>query len=158
VATLAAVLLAAAPLAVYYSQEVRMYAQVTALAMLAAYAYVRRSNWLYALAASTALYSQYLAIAVLAALNLHAILWWRRRSRREWLGWLAANTVVAIVFLPWLPTFIDQQSHALNTSPRTALGLLDDTLTAYAGGVASSEVLLWCGAVLAGLAIVGWAS
>src|SRR6266545_2368737 len=41
-ATLAAVLLAVAPLGVYYSQEVRMYTQVTALAMLAAYAYVRR--------------------------------------------------------------------------------------------------------------------
>ena len=42
VATLAAVLLAASPLAVYYSQEVRMYAQVTALGLLAVYAYARR--------------------------------------------------------------------------------------------------------------------
>ncbi|MBV8719102.1 MAG: glycosyltransferase family 39 protein, partial [Chloroflexi bacterium] len=46
VGAVAAVLVAAAPLAVYYSQEVRMYAQVTALALLAAYAYSRRSYWL----------------------------------------------------------------------------------------------------------------
>src|SRR5437773_12537181 len=50
VATLAAGLLAVAPLAVYYSQEVRMYGQVTALGLLAAYAYTRRQYWLYAVA------------------------------------------------------------------------------------------------------------
>jgi 4-amino-4-deoxy-L-arabinose transferase-like glycosyltransferase len=158
VGSVAALLLAVAPLAVYYSQEVRMYAQVTALAMLAAYAYTRRSNWLYALAAAGTLYTQYLGIAVLAALNVHAVLWWRRRSRREWLGWLAANAIVAIAFLPWLPTFIDQQSHALNTSPRTAVGLLDATLTAYAGGLASTDLLFWCGAILVGLSLAGWLS
>ena len=47
-----ALLLAVAPLGVYYSQEVRMYTQVTALGLLAAYAYARRTYWLYALAPS----------------------------------------------------------------------------------------------------------
>jgi 4-amino-4-deoxy-L-arabinose transferase-like glycosyltransferase len=166
VGSIAAVLLAAAPLAVYYSQEVRMYTQVSALALLAAYAYTRRVYWLYALAGIATLYSQYLGIAVLAALNVHALIWWRQRSRRQWLAWLAANAAIAIAFLPWLPTFIDQQSHALNTSPRTALGLLVDTLTAYAGGVAHSDalpwsgaahwdVLLWSGAALVAVAVVG---
>jgi 4-amino-4-deoxy-L-arabinose transferase-like glycosyltransferase len=156
VGTVAAVLLAAAPLAVYYSQEVRMYAQVTALGLLAAYAYSRRVYWLYALAGMATLYSQYLGIAVLAALNLHFVLWWRLHARREWLAWIAANAVIALAFLPWLPTFIDQQSHALNTSPRTAIGLAQDTLTAYAGGLAHSDVLLWAGAALMVLAVVGF--
>jgi 4-amino-4-deoxy-L-arabinose transferase-like glycosyltransferase len=146
VGVVAALLLAVAPLAVYYSQEVRMYAQVSALALLAAYAYTRRAYWLYTLAGIVTLYSQYLGIAMLAALNVHALIWWRERSRRQWLIWLAANAAIAIAFLPWLPTFIDQQSHALNTSPRTALGLLVDTLTAYAGGVAHSDALPWAGA------------
>jgi mannosyltransferase len=156
VATVSAVLLAAAPLAVYYSQEVRMYAQVTTLALLAAYAYSRRAYVLYALAGIATLYSQYLGVAVLAALNVHALLWWRQRSPREWLFWLGANLAIALAFLPWLPTFIDQQSHSLNTSPRTALGLTLDTLTAYAGGVARGDALTWAGAALVALATIGW--
>src|SRR5207237_4926992 len=91
VGTLAALLLAVAPLAVYYSQEVRMYAQVTALGLLATWAYSRRTYWLYALAAVATIYTQYLGLAFLAALNLHAVLFWRERARRDWLKWLGAN-------------------------------------------------------------------
>jgi hypothetical protein len=155
VATLAALLLAVAPLAVYYSQEVRMYAQVTALGMLAVYAYTRRADWLYALAGIATLYSQYLGIALLAAVNLHALITWRSRTRREWISWLVANAAIGIAFLPWLPAFVDQQSHALSTSPRTAVGLALSTLTAYGGGVASGEVVLWGGVWLVLLAVVG---
>src|SRR5262249_17845920 len=140
---------------VYYSQEVRMYAQVTALGLVAVYAYTRRADWLYALGGIATLYSQYLGIALLAALNLHALLTWRSRTRREWISWLIANAAIALVFLPWLPTFIDQQSHSLNTSPRTAIGLALATLTAYGGGIASSELLLWGGALLVMLALLG---
>jgi hypothetical protein len=156
VGSLAAVLLAVAPLAVYYSQEVRMYAQVTALAVLAAYAYAARKDWLYALAGLAALYTQYLGVAVLLALNLHALIWWRTRSRREWLTWLAANAVVAMGFLPWLPAFLAQQTHALNTSPRTALGLAGETLTAYGGGIVHNDVFLEVGALVVGVGLVGW--
>ncbi len=155
VAVVAAVLLTAAPLAVYYSQEVRMYAQVTALGLLAVYAYTRRTDWLYALGGIATLYSQYLGVSILAALNLHALLTWRSRSRREWISWILANAAIGLVFLPWLPTFIDQQSHALNTSPRTAVGLALGTLAAYGGGIASSELLLWGGGLLVLLALVG---
>jgi 4-amino-4-deoxy-L-arabinose transferase-like glycosyltransferase len=145
-ASLAALLLAVAPLAVYYSQEVRMYAQVTALGLLAVYAYTRRMYLLYALAGLATL---------LAAVNLHALIWWRTRSQRDWLGWLAANAAIAIGFLPWLSAFIDQQSHALNTSPRTVLGITLDTLTAYGGGVARNEAFLWTGGLLVVLALAG---
>src|SRR5262249_28224272 len=69
--TIAALLLAVAPLAVYYSQEVRMYSQVTALGLVAVYAYSRRIYWLYALAGVATLYSQYLGAALLAAPNVH---------------------------------------------------------------------------------------
>jgi mannosyltransferase len=155
-ATLAAVLLGAAPLAVYYSQEVRMYAQVTALGLLAVYASTRRSYWLYAVAGLATLYTQYLGVAILAAVNLHALWWWRSRGRSEWLKWLAANAAIALGFAVWLPTVIDQQSHALNTSPRTPLGLATDTLAAYGGGVARGETFLWTGAVLMVLALAGF--
>jgi mannosyltransferase len=153
--TLAGLLLGVSPLAVYYSQEVRMYAQVTALGLLTVYAYVTRRNWLYAVGGLLALYSQYLGIAVLIALNLHALVWWRTRTRREWLTWLGANAVVGIGFLPWLPTFIDQQSHALNTSPRTPAGLATDTLSAYGGGIARGQDFFAFGALLVAFALVG---
>ena len=96
-ATLGALLLAAAPLAVYYSQEVRMYAQVTALGLVAVYAYSRRWPWLYALAGIATLYTQYLGAALLIAVNLHALLWRSSQSRREWLAWLAANAPSPVV-------------------------------------------------------------
>src|SRR5207248_3447994 len=127
--------------------------------LLAVYAYTRRNNWLYAAAGIATLYSQYLGIAILAALNVHSLLWWRQRSARDWLTWLGANAAIAVAFLPWLPTFIAQQSHALNTSPRTAEGLLVDTLTAYGGGIVHSDVFLVTGGVfvaLAALGIVRW--
>jgi mannosyltransferase len=154
-ATLAAVLLAVAPLAVYYSQEVRMYTQVTALGLLAAYGYSRRRYWLYAVAGLAALYSQYLALALLAALVTHALVTAPGRPRREWLMWLAANGAIALGFLPWLPTFIAQQSHALNVSPRTPLGLLVGTLEAYGGGLLHGDLFLTAGSLLVLLAIVG---
>jgi hypothetical protein len=140
---------------VYYSQEVRMYAQVTALGLLAVYAYTRRWYSLYAVAGLATLYTQYLGVAVLVAVNVHALLWWRSRDRREWLHWLAANATIAVGFAPWLATFIDQQSHALNTSPRTPLGLATATLTAYGGGIARGDLFLWTGAVLTLLAVAG---
>jgi mannosyltransferase len=155
VGTLAALLLAVSPLAVYYSQEVRMYAQVTAFGLLTVYAYVTRRNLLYAVAGLLALYSQYLGIGVLIALNLHALMWWRTRTRQDWMAWLLANAVVGFGFLPWLPTFIDQQSHALNTSPRTQVGLVIDSLTAYGGGIAHGQEFLAYGAVLLVLALLG---
>lgn len=154
-ATLAALLLTAAPLAVYYSQEVRMYAQVTALSLLAVYAYARRSYWMYALAAIATLYTQYLGAAILIGLNVHAGLWWRGQTPRQWLAWLGANGVAALCFLPWLPTFVAQQSHALNTSPRTAAGLTVDTLTAYGGGIARGDLFLAGGVFLVVLGVAG---
>ena len=152
-----ATLLAVSPLAVYYSQEVRMYAMVTALGLVAVYAYTFRNFWLYAAAGLATLYTQYLGIAILAAVNLHALIF-LTRQRRTWLEWAAANAIIAIGFLPWLPTFLDQQTHALNESPRTALGLATQTLTAYGGGVAQSDVFLWAGVLLVVLALVGVAS
>jgi hypothetical protein len=154
-AWLAALLLACSPLAVYYSQEVRMYAQVTALGLLAAWAYVRRDWLLYILAAVGTLYSQYLGVAFLLALNLHAAFALRGRPLLVWLG---SNCIVAIAFLPWLPVFVAQQAHDLNVSPRTPATLGSQTLSAYGGGLASGDLSLWGGGLLIALALAGWSA
>lgn len=155
-ATCAALLLAISPLAVYYAQEVRMYTLVVLLGLVAAYAYARRSYALYALAAAATLYSQYLGAALLAALHLHSLATWRARPRCEWVRWLGWNAVAALLFLPWLPVFVDQSTQrALNTSPRAPGALLRDTLAAMGGGLATGDLSLLGGIVLVALAVVG---
>ncbi len=155
-AFVAALIVACAPLAVYYSQEVRMYTQVLAFGLLASWAYLRRIHWLYALAGAATIYSHYLGFAFLAALNLHALLWWRRLDRRSWLFWLGANALIALLFLPWLPTFLQQSTgRALNTSPRTLGGLTLDTISGYGGGLTTGDLAVAGGALLVALAVIG---
>jgi hypothetical protein len=155
-AFVAALIVACAPLAVYYSQEVRMYTQVLAFGLLASWAYLRRVNWLYALAGAATIYSHYLGFAFLAALNLHALLWWRRLDRRGWLFWLGANAAIVVLFLPWLPTFVQQSTgRALNTSPRTLSALTIDTFSGYGGGLTTGDLAVAGGVLLVVLAVIG---
>ncbi len=155
-AAVAALLLACSPLAVYYGQEVRMYTLVTAAGLLVAWAYARDRYALYAPAAAATLYSQYLGAALLVAVHVHALAWWRARCRGGWARWLVANLVAAALFLPWLPAFLAQSGgRALNTSPRTVAGLLQATLSAYGGGLAQGDLSLTGGSVLVGLALLG---
>ncbi len=122
---LAAFLLAINPLHVFYSQEVRMYGLVALLSvgiMAAAWrlfdAETRRqgdaeklavsprprvsaSLPVYILLTTLALYTQYYAIFLPLGLTFYAAWRWRRDVRA--LGrWLAAQVVVALLYLPWV--------------------------------------------------------
>ncbi len=106
------------PLAVYYSQEARMYALlglVSALTFLAALELqrdlraprfpLRPMLWL-ALMVALGLYTQYTYALVLFGLNLAFGLDWllRRPWRwRDWLPWLGAHLLGGLLFLPWAP-------------------------------------------------------
>ncbi len=122
---LAALVAATSPLMVYYGQEARMYALLVTLVSLAALAVVRLAEpatarrrqrqqrprrWLvvYALAALAALYTHYFAGFALLALGLYWLfVWWHTgRHRRRLLGFAAANALVVIGFLPWLPAML----------------------------------------------------
>lgn len=196
-----ALLLAVSPLAVYYSQEVRMYTMECALGLLAMYAAVRwwrsgATGWswslaVYVLAAAASLYTQYLAALLLAAANLaiggtllvgptrrvaprssvarglvprpglggpggppmptgqrpvppeeagdkplrYGLVTLRRMLQPRLITWLLAQAAVALLFLPWLPVFLEQLSHrSLNTSPRTLSNLLIQTVQAVTLG------------------------
>lgn len=110
------------PLAIYYSQEARMYAQlglVTALTLQAASALVRAAErpsrhrseavtTTLSLAACVAvgLYTQYTYILALVGLNLaFALRWLARRPRpwRIWARWGLAHALGGMLFLPWAP-------------------------------------------------------
>jgi 4-amino-4-deoxy-L-arabinose transferase-like glycosyltransferase len=112
VAVLAASLLAINPFHIFYSQEVRMYGLMALLSIgiltTAWYALTTpvgaarpRGLPLYVSLMAAALYTQYYGVFLLAGITLYA-LWHWRRQRRMLVGWLAAQAVVALLYLPWI--------------------------------------------------------
>lgn len=110
----AAAIAAISPFLVYYSQEARMYMQGAFLCALAGLFFVKALEkdryWAaYALTAAAAIYTQYYALGPILALNVFfvvAVMWRSGRGLRA--RWLAANAVVAVLYLPWLPTLAVQ--------------------------------------------------
>ncbi len=108
---LAALFLATSRFAIAWSQEIRMYALASLLAVLAVWA--ARRVWergrpcdstLYAGATAAGLYTLYLFAPVWMAINV-AWLWVLRDSRdrrRAFLHWAGLQALVAALFLPWL--------------------------------------------------------
>ncbi|MBW7886531.1 MAG: glycosyltransferase family 39 protein, partial [Caldilineaceae bacterium] len=120
-ALLAALLAALHPLLVYYAQEARMYAQLTALGALAGYLLARlasqgqRQEWRFWVAyvgvAVAAIYTHYFAFFLLLALGLaYGIDWALARraygadggARQRLLAFLGAETAVLLLYVPWL--------------------------------------------------------
>jgi uncharacterized membrane protein len=117
----AAALGAVSPLAVWYSQEARMYSLYMLFALLAVYAQARAlrrggiGDWtLYGVATAALLWTQYFALLVVAAQQLVFIAaFWRRKRGGElvWpvlLRWLLALALVAALVAPMAPFFSDQ--------------------------------------------------
>jgi hypothetical protein len=114
----AAALVALSPFAAFYSVEARPYATMVFFVALSTLALLRaveggRPRWwaLYALAAACAVYSHYTAMFIVGAQALWAVLAHRERLK----ALLAVYAVIAIAFLPWLPTFLGQRDQGLYT-------------------------------------------
>ncbi len=112
-ARLAALLTTFHPLLLYYSQEARMYALLTALGVLIGYCVLRiaeapkrrRFYLFYGLTAIAAIYTHYFAFFLLMAFG-SAFLFeqWRASGRHCWQAirtFLLANLLVLILYLPW---------------------------------------------------------
>lgn len=110
----ACLLTAIAPFLVYYSQEARMYMQVTLFAALTVYLYCRLVMpgedhkpqrtllWtLIVLSGTLTLYSHYFAFTLPVVLNTH---YWllSGQQRRTWRPWLISQIATAVLFLPWV--------------------------------------------------------
>ena len=139
---LAALLLAISRFAIAWSQEIRMYALATLLAVLAVWA--ARRVWagrgrgsavVYVLATAAGLYTLYLFGLVWAAINvawLLGVLWQRRRALApplprssaplRPLAWLALQLVIAALFAPWA---LYAAGGFLSTAAATPIRLLD---------------------------------
>ena len=78
----------------------------------------RRKRWwgLYALAITAAVYSHYTAVLVLAPQAAWAL--WAHRDR--WREQLLATGAAALLFLPWLPSFVVQAENSADEARRIA--------------------------------------
>jgi Dolichyl-phosphate-mannose-protein mannosyltransferase len=118
----AAAWFALSPFQIFYGTESRGYALVAAfvvvstLALLAALDEPRRLRWwaLYALAATAAVYTHYIAALTLVPQAAWA-LWTHRESVREQ---MLAGGLVVLAFLPWLPSFILQYENSADEARR----------------------------------------
>ncbi|MCB0054649.1 MAG: glycosyltransferase family 39 protein, partial [Caldilinea sp.] len=122
VALLAALFTALHPLVLYYGQEARMYAQLTALAVLAGYLLVRLAGsdnpprWLwpaFVVTATAAVYTHYFALFLLlglAAAYLFDVWRWQPASlrRRKSVSLLTAGLAVLLLYTPWLAALFGQ--------------------------------------------------
>lgn len=112
----AAMLAAFAPLAVYYSQEARMYALLGLLAAASTdllWSLYRRPRpvlfLLYPLIAAAGLYTHYVFAFVLLAHNLAFLGWWVRQRAGRWgllLRWAFLQAATVGLYLPWLPQML----------------------------------------------------
>ncbi|MCW5882610.1 MAG: glycosyltransferase family 39 protein [Anaerolineae bacterium] len=174
--TLAAWLMATAPVQVYYAQELRMYAlaamlSVASIALLIALLQGRASRgWVvgYALVTLAGLYTHYGVFFVLPAQFLAALtlaLARRRRGARDWsplTPWLWTMALVALAYAPWV---IGQASslagHARAADRSLGLTALADItwrgLVSYTAGLTLpglAPLAVVVGAALAGVGVV----
>ncbi|KHK64418.1 glycosyltransferase family 39 protein [Pseudomonas frederiksbergensis] len=116
---MAALLLALLPISVRYSQEARMYTLLGFWLMGATVALVcwvkapekKRFAAIYVMLMTAAFYTHY--FAALSVLAHWFYWWWGARFFRPVLparAWILVNGVIVMLFLPWMPHFIEQLS------------------------------------------------
>ncbi|MBK6858422.1 MAG: glycosyltransferase family 39 protein [Microthrixaceae bacterium] len=172
VALTSVVLLAVSPFAIRYATEARMYAMVSTLA-LAAWLFAeaswkrRRPAPLIGLAVCTSLllWTHYWVIwLVLSACVIVAVIAfssWRAggtETKAAALGVMAALTVGAVSFLPWVPTLVFQARHTATPWARASrpAEVISTSASDFGGGVTGeAELLGWLFLVL--VAIGAWA-
>ena len=105
-ACLTALLVAISPLEVFFSREARMYALLTLLGVLSLWLLLRaldHGRWwwvLYAVVTLLAVYTHYVALAIVLAENAYLVWVWRSRIRHV-VRFLAVQLAVVLAHLPW---------------------------------------------------------
>ena len=141
---LAALLVALNPLAVYYSQEARMYAQLGGLSVMSLWlllAFIQapqrspRRIWTaFVLAAVNALglYTHYTYPLTMLVQGLFFVWWWLAGRDMRALGlFFAANLAALVIFAPWAPTAYDQITSWPSDDTGVALGDKIETIATY---------------------------
>jgi len=111
---IAAILVLVNPVALYYSQEARMYSFIPILILLSTYYFYRflscgdrRFLGLYVVFAAFLIYTDYLGVVVLAIHWLFLLVWfgWTRDTKRLLTAGLAF-AAVACLYIPWIPNIL----------------------------------------------------
>ena len=139
---LAAALTAFGPFLLFYSSEGRAYGMGMCLVLLSTLALLnalddgRRGWWiLYAATACGALYTHYTMVFAIGAQAVWAL--WAGRDRLRTV--LLAQVAIAVGFLPWLPTLIEQRGRDLNIAvvgsagPLTPRAFVDSIVRTFTG-------------------------
>ncbi len=140
VGLLSAFVVAISPFQIMSAQEARMYPLLGALCLASTVALLSgidrggARHWsAYATASTLMVYTHYLGLLVLAAHGAWVAGWERRHLR----SWAACGAATALVFAPWIPSFLEQlrQVHSFDWYHDHALGIgLGDLLGLYAFG------------------------
>jgi uncharacterized membrane protein len=120
-----------APIAIWYSQEARMYAIFMLFSLVAVWAQVRvlRAGrplaWaMYSIATAAMIWTQYFALLQVAVQQATFVIsFWQRRGNR-WrlgLGWAASMVVIVLLLVPLRPVFLSQLHSYLDHSAGLAL-------------------------------------
>ncbi len=129
---IAAALVAIHPLAIYYSQEIRMYGLAATLSLAAMWLGWRwaqpgarlRFGIAYTLALAAGLHTLY----YLALLLLAQFIWMLAAARRRFWPWLAAGATAGLLYLPWIlfagPKLLDYVAYKVIQDNDAPLGLL----------------------------------
>ena len=173
----AAAVTAFAPMAVYYSQEVRMYGLVTLFGALSTLFLLdwlagnRRAGWGYAVTAALGLYTMYYAAFVIAAQM--AFVGWEHRAHKKsrWTLWQLCESLckkfkpflmAAILYLPWvifaaraLTQYVAQKVVVESYAPLNLGQFLLAYLTAFSVGQPSTAALKTLSGVIVLLALAG---
>ena len=149
---IAGLLVALNPIQVWYSQEARMYAQVSFFAGLATLALLRLwhgrrgSTPLYVLAILGAAGSHYYGLFIPLAHGI-AVLLFARRRRDVFVRWLRAALVAAVLYLPWVVIALNVFTSYYGAQPGT-VDLWGVALSAWVR-IAAGWSLSWTHALVA---------
>jgi hypothetical protein len=146
-------LLATCPFLTYYAQETRMYALVAFLGLLSASAFalayaLRDRRWIPAFSVLTALtvYTHNWGLFLTAGMGIAFLVLWRTApaaERRPLLrDGLLGFGLLALLYLPWLPTLLFQADHTgAPWAARPMIGGLIAGLMSLAGGVETALLI-----------------
>jgi 4-amino-4-deoxy-L-arabinose transferase-like glycosyltransferase len=163
------------PMAIYYSQEVRMYGLVTLLGAMAVYFFVRQgSRWLtaYVVTMTAALYTMYYAALIFLFQILYILLtrfWFRERKGRFASKFvystLAPFIYVALIYLPWLiyagprlVNYVENKRDVEGYLPLNFIRFLGDHLVAFSVGHLSPNLqqYIWVALLFVVIASLGF--
>jgi uncharacterized membrane protein len=100
--------LTVAPMAVYYSQEVRMYSLVTLLGLASTLYFLRLSRgqpaafWPYVILTTLVLYTEYYGVLLPLFQGIYWLLYFRKLPFRQRQTIFKAFLVIGLTYLPWL--------------------------------------------------------